>query len=180
MTTFSTLLELHEELDKKFAEHQYALLRYDFDLALELLQTYEAELLAHMADEEEILIPIYAERAEIESGGVVELFLNEHKKMLEWLKVFREATSSLKAETEREPILIRLLDRESFFKKLCTHHDIRETKFLYPALDKVVGEEERRQIFEKLRSVPGVTSNEKTGTPTAVKIPVSVGRDGEI
>lgn len=154
MTALSVLLDLHHGLDAKFAEHQHALVRSEFDLALELLRRFESDLVAHMSDEEDILIPIYAERAEIESGGAVALFLNDHRKMLEWIKVFTEATKALKTEDRREPLLIQLLDRESFFKKLCTHHDIRETKFLYPELDRVTTDSERADIFERLSFLP--------------------------
>lgn len=163
MDSFSNLLKLHEELDHAFAQHQYALLRFEFDLAFGLLQQYGSALRDHMSDEEDLLLPLYSERAAIRTGGAVDLFLSEHQKMLEWLEVFADATERLKTENEPEPMLITLLDRESFYKKLCTHHDIRESKHLYPALDEATTEAERSELVRRLRWKPAHSSNEEKG-----------------
>jgi hypothetical protein len=66
--SFSELLKLHKELEEAFHRHQHALLRLDFTEAARLLLDFEALLVAHMTDEEETLIPIYAERAERSSS----------------------------------------------------------------------------------------------------------------
>lgn len=149
MISFAKLLELHAELDDAFAAHQYALVRFDFDLALKRLREYESALIAHMLDEEKFLLPLYAERALIEIGGAVKFFLDDHDKMREWLKIFVDATQELKVSHEPEKLLIQLLDRESFYKKLCTHHDIREGKYLFPALDKITTDDERASLFKQ-------------------------------
>ena len=149
MISFSKLLELHSELDRAFAAHQYALLRFDFDLALKRLREYESALIAHMSDEETLLLPLYADRASIERGGAVKLFLGEHERMREWVKLFASTTERLKSDPDPEPLMIKLLDRESFYKKLCTHHDIRESKYLFPALDSITTEDERTAIFKQ-------------------------------
>ena len=149
MISFSKLLELHAELDRAFAAHQYALLRFDFDLALKRLHRYESALIAHMSDEERFLLPLYADRASIERGGAVKLFLSEHERMREWVKLFASTIEGLKSEPDPEPLMIKLLDRESFYKRLCTHHDIRESKYLFPALDSITTDDERSAIFKQ-------------------------------
>ncbi len=154
MDSFLRLLDLHADLDAAFAEHQFALLHTEFGKALELLTAYETALLAHMDDEEKILLPLYTERAEIERGGSEKLFLDEHEKMRHLITLFRDATEELGKETKPERHLIRLLDREAFYKRLCSHHDIREENILYPALDKVTTAEERIALFERLTSRP--------------------------
>jgi iron-sulfur cluster repair protein YtfE (RIC family) len=150
MNSFAKILEIHTELDEMFLEHQYALLHFDFALALEKLERYESVLLAHMADEEDVLLPLYAERAVIGKGGAVKLFLDEHEKMRNFVRLFAEATASLQTDPEPEPTLLQLLDRESFYKRLNTHHDIRETDILYPALDVITSVEERAEIYKRI------------------------------
>ena len=150
MKSFSEFLKLHEQLDELFAEHQYALLHFDFSSALEKLMIYESALLAHMTDEEEIFLPLYAERATIGKGGAVKLFLDEHEKMRLLVAQFAEVTTRLQSESNPEPTILTLLDRESFFKRLCSHHDIREGDILYPALDGVTTMDERAAIFDKV------------------------------
>lgn len=160
MNTFSEILKIHEELDEMFLEHQYALLHFDFASALEKLKRYESVLLAHMADEEDIFLPLYAERAVIEKGGAVKLFLDEHEKMRNFVKLFAEATADLQTNPEPESTLLQLLDRESFYKRLNTHHDIRETDVLYPALDAITTAEERAEIHKRVSAHAGTAGAE--------------------
>ncbi len=154
MRSFSDLLAFHTVLDELFAEHQYALLHFKFEEALEILKRYEADLFAHMLDEEEILMPVYEERAEIERGGGVKLFLDEHEKMRQHILLFKQTTAELMSDPNPEPTLIKLLDRESFYKRLCSHHDLRESGILYPALDGVTDEAERAEMAARLRRGP--------------------------
>src|SRR2546430_1869453 len=74
MRSFSDLLVLHHELDELFFEHQRALLRLDLDQSATMLERYETELLAHIRDEEALMIPLYRERVEVLIGGAVESF----------------------------------------------------------------------------------------------------------
>jgi hemerythrin-like domain-containing protein len=150
MLSFLELLDVHKDIDTLFAEHQYALLHFDFDLATARLKEYEAKLLTHMNDEEELLLPLYHERSVIKKGGELKLFLDEHEKMRGYVNLFLETVTSLALEARPEPLLLKLLDREFFFLKLCSHHDIREERFLYPALDEATTDEERSEIFQKL------------------------------
>lgn len=147
--SFATLLDLHAELDDMFAEHQYALLHFDFDRAVTKLRDYESRLLAHMADEEEHLIPIYAERGEVPRAGAPKLFLDDHEKMRSHVALFIETAEALRAEEKPEALVIKLLDREAFFKRLCGHHDIREREILYPVLDAVTDASERAALIKQ-------------------------------
>lgn len=57
MKSFSDLLDLHQRLDELFLDHQRALMRLDPDRAESLLDHYEADLLAHIRDEEDSMLP---------------------------------------------------------------------------------------------------------------------------
>jgi len=151
MNSFSDLLRLHRVLDELFFEHQRALIRGDLDTALGRLEAYEIELLDHIWDEEELLIPIYAARAEAPVGGSAEIFLNEHRKIRDYLALFKAEFTNLSTANDPERAVIFLLDSEHIFKRLLVHHDTRERKFLYPILDQVTAEQEKLSLFQRLK-----------------------------
>ncbi|MBK9155366.1 MAG: hypothetical protein IPM25_14325 [Chloracidobacterium sp.] len=60
---------------------------------------------------------------------------------------FEKKTAELAREKSPEKGLLMLLDRESFFKRLCSHHDIRESEILYPELDRVTTDDEKAYLL---------------------------------
>ena len=150
MRNLSELLDLHHDLEEIFFAHQCKLLRFEFDEALAILEQYERALLTHIADENEHLLPIYAERGTIAKGGAVQMFLDEHEKLQNHIQLFKEEIANFANEPELEKRLIWLLEREAFFKKLADHHDIRETNFLYPELDRITSDEEKLELLSRV------------------------------
>jgi hemerythrin-like domain-containing protein len=150
MRNLSELLALHNDLEEMFFAHQVKLLHYRFDEALVLLEQYEQALLTHIRDENEHLLPIYAARGTIAKGGAVQMFLDEHEKLKNHLVLFKDEIAKLAREDEPERKLLWLLEREAFFKKLCDHHDIRETNFLYPELDRITSDAEKLELLSRL------------------------------
>jgi hypothetical protein len=150
MKSFSKLMDLHREIDDIFFAHQSALLHFEFGQASTLLETYRTALLRHMQDEEDILLPLYAERAEAARGGAPQIFLDDHEKMRGFVELFFEQTAKLAAEPHPESGLLLLLDREAFYKRLCAHHDNRESGMLYPALDEVTSEAEKTDLLSRV------------------------------
>jgi hemerythrin-like domain-containing protein len=145
--SFLSLLEVHKQLDELFYLHQEALLALDVRLALERLDGFERKLRPHMRYEEEVLLPVYERAGRIEGGPVV-FFTGEHKRMLEFLARFREKLEGLlhdPRDLKRE--VISLFDQQAMFKHLSEHHDQRERNILYPTLDRVTDEAERRQLL---------------------------------
>ena len=151
MTSFSDLLALHKELDELFFEHQRALMRGELEDAFARLTAYETALLEHMQDEEQLLLPIYVSRADMPVAGTGEIFLNEHIKIKHYLGLIKAEFPKLLQAKDLERAIIFLLDSETTFKKLLVHHDNRERKILYPLLDQLVTDDEKRSLFPKLR-----------------------------
>ena len=81
MTYIKDLKRVHDLIDAMFFDHQRALIHFEFEKALTLLETYEAVLLRHMQDEEMILLPVYTERAEFSGAGSPKYFFDDHSKM---------------------------------------------------------------------------------------------------
>jgi hemerythrin-like domain-containing protein len=149
--SFLTLLALHRELDEIFFRHQEALLLCEIDRAMHELNTHERKLLGHMQDEEELLLPIYTARTDKIPGGSLELFTAEHKKMKKFLAEFFATLSEMRAgaPSDLRRSIIALLDRQFMYKHLSEHHDLRERNVLYPWLDRVTSNEERRALLMK-------------------------------
>lgn len=147
--SFFSLLEIHKALKELFLQHQEALLDGELARAKERLDEFEHRLVHHIREEEELLLPVY-ERAGTVPGGPPVLFTGEHKRMRELLAGFKQALSSLEQNLDsRKRGILWLLDRQATFKNLMEHHDLRETNILYPTLDRVTSEAERREILAR-------------------------------
>ncbi len=158
MKNFSDLLRLHQQLDELFYDHQRALLRLDLKAATVALEAYETELLAHMRDEEGLMIPLYRERVEAPVGGAADIFLGEHDKLRQYLVLFKEELGKLGSAEDLERGVLFLIDSQHIFKRLLVHHDSREKKMLYPLLDQATTELERESLFGQLELGADVTS----------------------
>lgn len=158
--TFQRLLEVHRALDELFFEHQAALLGLDFNRAQRRLAEYRSELVEHMRYEEEVLLPVY-ERAGAISGGPIELFIGEHRRMMEFIDRFSAAAEKLEDAPDALRGVIALLDDEAVFKNLCQHHDQRERNILFPALDRVTGESERADLIARGLAANSLLLNNK-------------------
>ena len=154
MSSFSNLLQLHRGLDDLFLEHQRALLRLDLQRASVTLEQYERDLLAHIRDEENLMMPLYRQRATAPTGGAPEIFAGEHDKLRQFLDLFRAEMHKLNNIEDLERGVLFLIDSQHLFKRLLVHHDTREKKMLYPLLDEVTTEAERESIFAQLELRP--------------------------
>ena len=149
--SFLTLLKQHRELDEIFFCHQEALLLCEIDRAVRELKRHEAKLLTHIQGEEDLLLPIYGARTDKIPGGPLELFTGEHKKLKMFLAEFYETLSQMgeRSPSDLKRSIIALLDRQFMYKHLSEHHDLRERNVLYPWLDRITSDEERRALLTK-------------------------------
>ncbi len=136
------LNQIHHQLDELFFQHQTELLKGDYLRAKALLKTFEEALLNHMKEEEEILLPLYRERAANIRGGNSDLFNAEHKKILEWLNRIKLRAHRLQKFPDLRTV-ISLLDDEAHFKKYIEHHTLREDRIFYPEVDRVTTPQEK-------------------------------------
>jgi hemerythrin-like domain-containing protein len=153
--SFIKLGKVHEWLDGLFLAHQTALLSSDLNEARRCLDFYEANLLLHIKDEEELLIPTYGARASDIPGGAVEFFTGEHKKILGFIAEFHKMLKPLRSQKKLQLKhgIIQLLDREAMYKGLLQHHHSREHNVLYPWLDWLTTEAEREKLLEQCSSL---------------------------
>lgn len=95
-------------------------------------------------------MPVCARAGEIPDGKP-EFYLNEHEKMLAILDGFKEAMPRLIRESSsgNRRGIIEMFDKGYWFKRLHEHHDQREKNILYPVLDQVTDEEERKELLRQ-------------------------------
>jgi len=154
MTYITDLKRVHHLIDEMFFDHQRALLHFEFENALSLLEIYQSTLNRHMQDEELILLPVYSVRAAFPRAGAPKFFFDDHKKMRSFVELFLEKTNDIKRQPNIDKALLLLLDREAFYLRLCAHHDKRETDFLYPTLDVVLSDLEQHDLLERISLKP--------------------------
>lgn len=151
--SFLGLDRVHGELDEIFLRHQEAMIAVRLSEANELLDRFEERLRVHMRHEEDLLLPIYEARRDRENpmkGVGADVYILEHKKMLELLAKIRDCLRDLVAPGNPAPRdVIDLLDRECTFKHLVEHHNMREHNVLYAELDRITSMEERRTLMER-------------------------------
>lgn len=133
MDLATTMMGLHEVLERHFFAHQVALLDRDFARAAAALDDYRRRLSLHMRDEESAVLPIYRDLGGDATDAPVRLFLGEHGKMRDFVDDFVRRTASLQRHRD-DRALLELLDREATYKNLVLHHDLRERNCLYPHL----------------------------------------------
>jgi hemerythrin-like domain-containing protein len=148
--SFFRLMDAHEAQETLFHRHQCSLVDREVPKSLLLLKEYRAMLLQHMRDEEEVLIPIY-EKGPIQAGGKSEYFVQEHRKLLDFLDRIKEAMEVLeKAEGEAwYRALFEVLDLETTFKNIGEHHEAREEQFLFPGLNALLTGKERELVLAR-------------------------------
>lgn len=143
------LVEVHRDLAERFARHRDLVVGLEFGRALEALAEFETALRRHMEDEERLLLPLYESRVGRVPGGDPQFFYLEHANLLRNLETLSESLRRLAANPRAgRRQAHEFLHQEGLFLHLMEHHDRREQSFLYPQLDRVLTEEERRGLLE--------------------------------
>ncbi|MFN9334351.1 MAG: hemerythrin domain-containing protein [Planctomycetota bacterium] len=129
----AAMMGLHERLDALLFAHQRALLDRDLPRARATLATYGEALAAHVADEEEHVLPRYRALGGDATDAPSKLFLGEHANLRAFVA---DCAQRLAAMGERvdDRALLDVLDRQATLKNLLLHHDLRERNLLYPFL----------------------------------------------
>lgn len=149
------LLDLHAALDVLLLRHRVALMRAEIDEALRIYRRFRILLQRHVADEDELVLPIYAQNAPAagyERGAAAAIYTAEHENILAHLARLEDGLIHLGEQRGEARIVgsLALLDREKVFTDLLEHHDLRERRYLYPTLERILGEEEKTELLERM------------------------------
>ena len=119
----------------------------DGDTARKRYETFSSGLRRHIAVEEELLFPLFEERAGLfPASGPTEVMRTEHTEILRLLgEILR---------TIGDPAKLPDQARAAFHEILEEHHR-KEEDMLYPALDQVLTSEEGDALVSKIQVFPG-------------------------
>jgi uncharacterized protein with PIN domain len=155
--TLEPLVDLHQAMEVLFVRHRLALMEADIPRALHMIRRFALCMRRHVEDERELVLPLYEQHAPAEGyerGAAPSLFEAEHEKILDHLVRLEAATEALTADVGEGDKLrahcLRLLDREKVLADLLEHHDLRERTHLYPALERLLAEEEKLDLVERM------------------------------
>ena len=145
--SLGVLLREHEELVQLFDRHQRSLVRKDVDDAIAFFSKFQDGLSRHIAFEESRLLPKYAQEGGEVAGGTLAIFQAEHRKLLEMMGKLAKDCMALFAAADLDGRIIAILDQETLFKGLLSHHMHREQNILIPRLEARTTASERRELL---------------------------------
>ena len=129
----AAMMGLHARLDALLFAHQRALLDRDLPRARATLATYGEALTAHVADEEEHVLPRDRALGGDATDAPTKLFLGEHANLRAFVADCAQRLAAMPERVDDRPLL-DVLDRQATLKNLLLHHDLRERNLLYPFL----------------------------------------------
>lgn len=133
----------HDRLDDLFKQFQAAK-QADFPKALDCFCGFKAGLLRHIAWEEEVLFRQFEAKTGMRGAGPTEVMRIEHGEIKRLLETLHEKTRQQGADSELdEAALLSILDA----------HNQKEERILYPMIDKLLNEPERRGVFAEMERI---------------------------
>lgn len=144
-TILEFMSEDHDRLDNLFEEFN-KLRKSDISRAKPLFVNFRVGLQAHIAWEEDILFPIFERETGMHDSGPTAVMRMEHRH----IKNFLEEISGKVLADELDGIDelgIKLLE-------VLGSHNQKEENILYPAIDNLTNEQEKKQAIERMTELP--------------------------
>ena len=145
----TTILEFmskdHDSLDNLFEEFN-KLRKSDISRAKPLLLNFSAGLQAHIAWEEDILFPIFERETGMRDAGPTAVMRMEHGQIKNFLEDIsgKVLAGELDGIDELGTKLLQVLGS----------HNMKEENILYPAIDNLTNEQEKKQAIERMTELP--------------------------
>jgi len=134
----------HDRLDALFDEFA-RLRRSDFARAKEVFKEFKFGLQRHIIWEESILFPLFEQRTGMHQRGPTEVMRIEHRRIGDCLEAIHQKVKAQDPNSDREELAL--------LEALTVHNEKEET-ILYPALDRLLSDEEKTAAFEAMEKVP--------------------------
>ncbi len=137
----------HDRLDnlfKKFQEFK----RVDFPKARECFKEFKIGLQRHIVWEEEILFPLFEKKTGMTSGPT-QVMRIEHRQIRDFLEAIHKKVQEPSAlgGPGSDP-------EESGLLSVLSAHNQKEEAILYPAIDRLLSDEDRAYVFGAMKKIP--------------------------
>jgi regulator of cell morphogenesis and NO signaling len=137
-----SLTEDHERLDDLLESFQEWRAR-DFGKARDFLAQFTLGLRRHLRWEEAVLFPLFERKTG--QSGLTNTLRGEHEEIREWLGALGNRVEQNDAACDYE---------EKMLVEELGGHNAREEYALYPELDRLLTEDEKKTAFEAMAAVP--------------------------
>lgn len=134
----------HDRLEELFSSFQN-LKRSNFSKSKECFREFKTGLQRHIVWEEDVLFPVFEKKTGMTTGGPVQVMKTEHRQIGECLEAIHTKIKDSNIETDKEEqVLISLLSK----------HNMKEEQILYPSIDNLINDSERKEIFQAMDAIP--------------------------
>jgi iron-sulfur cluster repair protein YtfE (RIC family) len=143
-TIESAFAEDHDRLDGLLADYR-RLKGTDPEGAKLLFKEFKFGLQRHIVWEEQILFSLFERKTGLSDTGPTAVMRAEHRQIADRLEAIHQKVRAGDPGSDRE--IDALLE-------VLTRHNQKEEAILYPALDRLLGEDEVTAAFETMAAVP--------------------------
>lgn len=133
----------HKRLDSIFLQFQ-DIKNKDFPKAKEYFKEFMFGLRKHIVWEEDILFPAFEEKTGMKTGPT-EVMRMEHRQIKEILESIHHKVANKDTKTSED---------EQKLQEILSVHNLKEENILYPAIDNMLSEGEKENIFVQMKNIP--------------------------
>lgn len=134
----------HDRLDDLFKNFQ-VFKHQDYPRAKENFVGFKHGLQRHIVWEEDILFPLFEKKTGMTSGGPTQVMRMEHREIAGHLEALHAKVKAADPNSDEE---------EKALLSVLSMHNQKEELILYPAIDKLVTEEDKEAVFEAMKNIP--------------------------
>jgi hemerythrin-like domain-containing protein len=134
----------HERLEGLFESFRQTK-RTDFSKAREFFKEFKFGLQRHIVQEEQVLFPLFEQKTRLVHGGPTEVMRREHRQIGAFLEAVHDKVRNSDPNSENE---------EWALLAALAIHDEKEENILYPALDRLLSDDEKAQAFAAMERIP--------------------------
>jgi regulator of cell morphogenesis and NO signaling len=134
----------HDRLDELFSNFRKCK-GTDYPRAKEYFKDFKFGLQRHIVWEESILFPRFEHKTGMVNHGPTEIMRLEHRKIADRLEAVHKFVQKQDPHSDHE---------EQLLLEALGEHNQKEEHVLYPALDRLLSDEERADVFTEMEQTP--------------------------
>jgi regulator of cell morphogenesis and NO signaling len=144
-TVQASFADDHDRLDELLATYRRSK-RVDFDRAKRAFKQFKVGLQQHILREEGVLFPLFEEKTGMRDNGPTVVMRAEHRGIARRLEAIHDKVRVHDVDTDQE---------EEALVEILSAHNHKEENILYPAIDRMLNDEEEAAAFRKMEELAG-------------------------